>query len=107
MLQISIKAFPIERGFLASTIDPLKNQSFGHVMVSLNSSAIATDTIILKVTSELRPQRLPPLFEIHSAAYFPEPKIHLFARLAKLLGTGLTTQCRITFAAPTPVMGEA
>ena len=36
-----------------------------------------------------------------------EYHIHLLARLAKLLVTGLTTQCRITFAALAPVMGKA
>ena len=53
MLQISIKAFPIKRGFLASPIDPLKDQSFGHIMVSLNSSAIATD--IRRFLQHVRP----------------------------------------------------
>ena len=72
-------------------------------MVSLNSSAITADTIVLIVTSQLRLQRRPPLLKLRRAAYLPEPYIHLLARLAKLLGTGLTTQCRITFAALTPV----
>ena len=106
VLQICIEAFPVERRFLAPTIDPLNYQSFGHIMVSLNSSAIATDTIILKVTSQLRLQRWPPLLKLRCAAYLPEPYIHLLARLAKLLAAGLTTQRRITFAAPTPVMGK-
>ena len=106
VLQIRREAFPIERGFLAPPIDPLKDQSFGHIVVSLNSSAIAADTIILKVTSQLRLQRWPPLLKLRCAAYLPEPYIHLLARLAKLLATGLATQCRITFAAPTPVMGK-
>ena len=106
VLQIRRETFPIERGFLAPSIDPLEDQSFGHIMVSLNSSAIAADTIILKVTSQLRLQRWPPLLELRCATYLPEPYIHLLARLAKLLATGLATQCRITFAAPTPVMGK-
>ena len=106
VLQIRREAFPIERGFLAPPIDPLKDQSFGHIMVSLNSSAIAADAIVLKVTSQLRLQRWPPLLKLRCAAYLPEPYIHLLARLAKLLRTGLTTQCGITFAAPTPVMGK-
>ena len=106
VLQIRFEAFPVERRFLAPLIDPLKNQLFGHIMEPLNSSAITTDTIVLIVTSELRLQYGPPIFEFHSAAYFPEPYIHLLARLAKLLRTGLATQCRITFAAPTPIMGK-
>ena len=106
VLQIRREAFPIERGFLAPPIDPLKDQLFGHVMVSLNSSAIAADAIILKVTSQLRLQRRPPLLKLRRAAHLSEPYIHLLARLAKLLATGLATQCRITFAAPTPVMGK-
>ena len=106
VLQIRREAFPIERGFLAPPIDPLKDQLFGHVMVSLNSSAIAADAIILKVTSQLRLQRWPPLLKLRCAAYLPEPYIHLLARLAKLLATGLATQCRITFAALTPVMSK-
>ena len=106
VLQIRREAFPIERGFLAPPIDPLKDQLFGHIMVLLNSSAIAADTIVLKVTSQLRLQRWPPLLKLRCAAYLPEPYIHLLAHLAKLLATGLTTQCRITFAAPTPVMGK-
>ncbi len=106
VLQIRREAFPIERGFLAPPIDPLEDQLFGHVMVSLNSSAIAADAIILKVTSQLRLQRWPPLLKLRRAAYLPEPYIHLLTRLAKLLATGLATQCRITFAAPTPVMGK-
>ena len=107
VLQILSEAFPVERGFLAPAIQPLKDQSSGHMLVSLNSSAIATDTIVLIVTSELRLQYGPPLFEFRSGARFPEPQIHLLARLTKLLRTGLTTQCRITFAAPAPVMGKA
>ena len=106
VLQICREAFPIERRFLAPPIDPLKDQLFGHVMVSLNSSAIAADAIILKVTSQLRLQRRPPFLKLRCAAYVPEPYIHLLTRLTKLLRTGLATQCRITFAAPTPVMGE-
>ncbi len=106
VLQIRCEAFPIERGFLAPPIDPLKDQSFGHIMVSLNSSAITADAIVLKVTSQLRLQRWPPILKLRCAAYLPEPYIHLLTRLAKLLRTGLTTQCRITFAALTPVMGK-
>ena len=107
VLQILSETFPVERGFLAPTIQPLEDQSSCHMLVSLNSSAITTDTIILVVTSELCLQCGPPLFEFRSGAYFPEPQIHLLTRLAKLLRTGLTTQCRITFAAPAPVMGKA
>ncbi len=107
VLQVRCEAFPIERGFLAPPIDPLKDQSFGLIMVSLNSSAITADAIVLNVTSQLRLQRWPPLLKLRCAAYLPEPYIHLLAHLAKLLATGLTTQCRITFAALTPVMGKA
>ncbi len=106
VLQIRCEAFPVERRFLAPPIDPLKDQSFGHIMVSLNSSAITADAIILKVTSQLRLQRRPPFLKLRCAAYLPEPYIHLLTRLAKLLATGLATQCWITFAAPTPVMGK-
>ncbi len=53
VLQIRREAFPIERGFLAPPIDPLKDQLFGHIMVALNSSAITADTIVLTVTSQL------------------------------------------------------
>lgn len=106
VLQIRREAFPIERGFLAPPIDPLKDQSFGHIMVSLNSSTITADAIILKVTSQLRLQRRPPFLKLRRAAYLPEPYIHLLARLAKLLGTGLTTQCRITFVTLAPVMSK-
>ena len=106
MLQIRCEAFPIERRFLAPPIDPLKDQSFGHIMVSLNSSAITADTIVLIVASQLRPQRRPPFLKLRSAAYLPEPFIHPLACLAKLLGTGLTTQCWITFSTLSPVMGK-
>ncbi len=51
VLQIRCEAFPVERGFLAPPIDPLKDQSLGHIMVSLNSSAITADTIVPIVTS--------------------------------------------------------
>ena len=107
MFHILSEIFPVERSFLAPTIEPLKGQSFGNMMEPLNGSAIATDTIVLIVTSELRLQYGPPLFEFRSGAHLPEPQIHLLARLTKLLRTGLTTQCRITFAAPAPVMGKA
>ena len=106
MLQIYFEAFPGKRSFLASPIKPLKYQILCHKMVSLNSSAITTDTIILIVASQLRPQRRPPFLRLRSAAYLSEPFIHPLACLAKLFGTGLTTQCRITFATLTPVMGE-
>ncbi len=106
VLQIRGEAFPVERSFLAPPIDPLKNQSFGHVMVSLNSSAITADTIVLIVASQLRPQRRPPFLKLRHAAHLPEPFIHPFACLAKLLGTGLTTQCRITFSTLSPIMGK-
>ena len=106
MLQIRIEAFPVERRFLTPPIDPLKDQSFGNIVESLNSSAIATDAIVLIVTSQLRLQRRPPLLKLRRSAYPPEPFIHLLARLAKLLATGLATQWRITFAALTPVMGK-
>ena len=107
MLQICFEAFPTKRAFLAPPIEPLKNQTFCHIMVSLNSSAITANTIVLIVASQLRPQHRPPFLKLRRAAYLPEPYIHLLARLAKLLGTGLTTQCRITFATLSPVMGEA
>ena len=91
VLQILNETSPVVRGFLAPSIDPFIDQSFGHMMILLNSSAIATDTIVLIVTSELRLQYGPPLFELCSGAYFLEPEIHLLARRAKLLPTGLTT----------------
>jgi hypothetical protein len=72
-------------------------------MVSLYSLVIAADTIVLIVVSQFRPQRRPPFLKLRSAAYQPEPFIHPLACLAKLLGTGLTTQCRITFTTLTPV----
>ena len=106
MLQVLNKAIPIERGFLAPPVDPLVDQSFRNMMESFNSSAITTDTIVLIVTSQLRLQRRPPILKLQRAAYLSEPYIHLLARLAKLLGTGLTTQCRITFTTPTPVMSK-
>ena len=106
MLQICFEAFPVERGFLAPPIKPLKYQLLCHIMVSLNSSAITADAIVLKVTSQLRLQRWPPLLKLRCTAYLSEPYIHLLARFAKLLGTGLTTQCRITFAVLAPVMGK-
>ncbi len=93
-------------GFLAPPIKPLKYQLLCHIMVSLNSMAITADTIILIVASQLRTQRRPPLLKLRRTAYISEPYIHLLARLAKLLRTGLTTQCWITFAALTPVMGK-
>ena len=106
VLQIRFEAFPVKRRFLAPPVQPLKNQSFGHIVESLNSSTITTDTIVLKVTSQLRPQRWPPILKLSRAAYLSEPYIHFLARLAKLLRTGLATQCRITFTTPTPVMGK-
>ena len=106
MLQICFEAFPCERGFLAPPIKPLKDQSSGHLIESLNSSAITADTIILKVASQLRPQRRPPFLKLRSTAYLPEPFIHPLACLAELLGAGLTTQCRITFSTFSPVMSK-
>ena len=47
MLQIHVEAFPVERRFLAPPIDPLKDQSFGRIVESLNSSAIAYELIAL------------------------------------------------------------
>ena len=73
VFQILNETAPVVRSFLAPSIDPLIDQSFGHMMISLNSSAIATNTIVLIVTSELRLQYEPPLFEFHSGAYVPEP----------------------------------
>ena len=107
MLQVSHKACPAKRRFLAPPINPLKNQSSDNMVESLDRSPITTDTVVLIVTSQLCLQRRPPILELRRAAYRPEPYIHLLARLAKLLRAGLSTQCRITFAAPTPVMGEA
>ncbi|MDH4238185.1 MAG: hypothetical protein OEW48_01345 [Phycisphaerae bacterium] len=106
MLQICFEAFPVERCFLAPPIKPLKYQLLCHIMLSLNSSAITADTIILIVASQLRPQRRPPFLKLRSAAYLSEPFIHPLACLAKLLRTGLTAQCRVTFATLTPVMGK-
>ena len=106
MLQIRIEAFPAKRSFLTPPIDPLKDQSFGNIVETLNSSMITTDTIVLIVTSQLRPQRWPPVLKLRRAAYLSEPYIHLRARLAKLLGAGFATQCWITFAAFTPIMGK-
>ncbi len=106
MLQICFEAFPRKRSFLAPPIKTLKYQSSGHLMVSLNSSAITADTIILIVAPQLRPQRRPPFLKLRSAAYLPEPFIHPLACLTKLLGTGLATQCRITFSTLSPIMGK-
>ena len=106
VLQICFKAFPRKRAFLAPPIKPLKYQLLRHIMVSFYSMAITADTIILIVTSQLRPQRRPPFLKLRSATYLPEPFIHLLARLAKLFGTGLTTQCWITFSTLSPVMGK-
>ena len=106
VLQVLLKAFPGKRLFLAPPIDPLKDQSFTDIVESLNSPTIATDAIVLVVASQLRPECRPQILELRCAAYLPEPYIHLLARLAKLLRTGLATQCRITFTTPTPVMGE-
>ena len=106
MLQIYFEPFPVQRGLLASPIKPLEYQLLRHIMVSLNSPTITTDTIILIVASQLRPQRRPPFLKLRSAAYLSEPFIHPLACLAKLFGTGLTTQCRITFATFSPVMGK-
>ena len=104
--QIRLEALPGKRLFLTPPIDPLKDQSLGNVMVSLNSPTITTDTVILIVTSQLHPQRRPPFLKLRGAAYISEPFIHPLACPAKLLSTGLTTQCRITFATLTPVMGK-
>jgi len=52
MLQILDETFPIVRSFLAPSIDPLEDQSFGHMMISLNSFTVAADTIVLIVTSD-------------------------------------------------------
>ena len=106
MLQVLHEAIPIERGFLAPPVDPLVDQSFRNIMESLNSFAITTDTIVLIVTSQLCLQRWPPILKLRRAAYLSEPCIHLLARIAKLLRTGLATQCWISFAASTPVMGK-
>ena len=76
-------------------------------MVAFNSSAIAADAIVLIVTSQLCLQRRPPILESRYSTYISEPFIHLLARLAKLLGTGLTTQRWITLANLAPVMGKA
>ena len=106
MLQIRFEAFPGKRRFLTPPIDPLKDQSFGSIVESLNGSSITTDAIVLVVASQLRPECRPQILELRCAAYLPEPYVHLLARLAKLLRTGLTTQCRIAFAALTPVMSK-
>ena len=106
VLQVLLKAFPSERLLLTPPIDPLEDQSFGDIVKSLNSPTITTDAIVLVVASQLRPERRPQILELRCAAYLPEPYVHLLARLAKLLRTGLATQCRITFTTPTPVMGE-
>ena len=106
MFQIFNEAIPVERGFLAPPVDPLVDQSFRNMMESLNGSAITTDTIVLIVTSQLCLQRWPPILKLRRAAYLSEPYIHLLARLAKLLRTGLAAQCWVSFAASTPVMGK-
>ena len=106
MLQVRFEVFPRERRLLTPPVQPLKNQSFGLRVESHNSSTITTDTIVLKVTSQLCPQRWPPILRLRRAAYLSEPYIHFLARLTKLLRTGLSTQCRITFTTPTPVMSK-
>ena len=106
VLQVLLKAFPGKRLFLAPPIEPLKDQSFGNIVKSLNSPAITTDAIVLVVASQLRLQHRPPILKLRCATYLPEPYIHFLARLTKLLRTGLSTQCRITFTTPTPVMGK-
>ena len=68
VLQILLEALPIERLLLTAPIKPLENQSLGNLMESLNTSAISTDTIVLVVTPELRPQDWPPLLEFRSVA---------------------------------------
>ena len=106
MLQIFFEAFPCKRCFLTPLIQPLKSQSFGHIVESLNSPTITTYTIVLKVASQLCSLRWPPILQLSCAAYLPEPYIHFLARLAKFLRAGLTTQCRITFTTLTPIMGK-
>ena len=106
MLQVRFEVFPCERSLLTPPVQPLKNQSFGLIVESPNSSTITADTIVLKVTSQLRPQRWPPILKLSRAAYLPEPYIHLLARPAKLLRAGLATQRWIPFTTPTPVMGK-
>ena len=73
MLQIHFEALPVERRFLAPPIEPLEDQSFGHIVESLNSSAITTDAIVLIVASQLRLQRWPPFLQLRGASYLPEP----------------------------------
>ena len=90
VLQILLEAFPIKRSLLTAPIKPLEYQSLGNLVESLNTSAIPTDTIVLVMTHELRPQYWPPLLELRSVAYFLEPFIHLLACPAKPFGTGLT-----------------
>ena len=107
VLQIRVEALPVKRRFLAPAIEPLKDQPSGHLVESLNSAAITTDAIVLIVASELGLQRRPPILQLRSASYLPEPNIQLLTRLAKFLRTGLATQCRITFATPAPIMGKA
>jgi len=53
VLQIRFEAFPSERLSLTPPIQPLKYQSLGNKVKSLNRSAISSDTIVLVVTPEL------------------------------------------------------
>jgi len=52
VLQILIKAVPIERDFLTTPIEPFENQPFGNIVVTLYHPAVTTYAILLVMTSQ-------------------------------------------------------
>jgi len=107
VLQILSKALPIERDFLASPIEPLENQPFGHCVIALYHPAVSTDAIVLVMASQLGLEYRPPILNLCSTPYLPEPGAQFFAGSTKSLVARLATQSTVTSASLTPVVGKA
>ena len=107
VFQIFPETFPAEPLALAATIQPFSGQSQGSAIKPFDSSPVAADTIVLIVSSELGCQGRPPLLCFLVVAYLPEPVVHLFAFLSKLLPARLSAHQKITPATFSAEMGKS
>ena len=63
VLQVILKARPVERDLLTSSVQPLEDQRLGHISESTQGAAVTADPIVLIVTSQLGQQDRPPLLD--------------------------------------------
>ncbi len=98
MLKIFCKSIPAHFPLLTASVHPFPHHSYGEFIEPCNTIIVLTNSIILKVSTQLCCQDFPPFLGFNLIPYRLKPRIHFFTFCGVFLAAGLAANFEVAFS---------